>query len=132
MTYVPLENALRSVLVTAATDAESRIYPQVLPQNVTLPAVAYQQLGDDPIDDIDGHSGLFHSRVQYDAFAATFNDVKALIEQIRLALQGYTGTVLGVTIKGVQLETKLDLYEPEVQEYRSVIRFIVWHRETNP
>jgi len=132
MPYTPMVNALRDVLVNVPTLADVRIYPIHLPQDPELPAIVYQVLADDPIDDITGCAGLFMGRVQYDAFDISFNDAKALIEQVRLALQGYSGVNLGVIIKGVQLETKMDMYEEEIKNFRSLIRFRVWHREANP
>lgn len=132
MPYTALEVALRSILVTASTAASTRIYPVYLPQDVTLPAITYQLLDDDPKDNAAGCAGLFMARVQFDVFAETFLAMKSLVDEVRNALMGYTGVVSDVTIKGIRLETKLDMFEPEIKNHRGIIRFHVWHSEANP
>ena len=66
---------------------------------------------------------------QVDSFDPAYNDAKALAEEVRKSLQGYSGTNLGVNIKGIYLTGEFDEFEPEVENYRIINRFSVWHRE---
>ncbi len=135
MTYVSISSAIRDVLIDDAGVSalvEDRIYPQVLPQKPTFPAITLQQLDSPPIDDITGHAGLHRSIFQIDAWAQSQASSNLLAEKIRLALSGYTGEPLGVKVRGIRLESKVDLFEPEIANYRKIQRFVIWHREENP
>jgi hypothetical protein len=54
-----------------ATAAENRIYALVLPDNTTKPAVVFQRITNNPINNLSGHSGVDNPRIQVDSYAAT-------------------------------------------------------------
>lgn len=128
-------SAIRHRLVNDATVSAlvaTRVYPQVLPQSPTLPAVVYNVLSDTPSDDISGNAGLFKAEIQFDCFATTQLAAEALDEKIRLSLQGYRGTHLSVEIRGIYFNLGLDNFEAEVLNYRKISRYEVWYRRENP
>lgn len=135
MAYVPFTDALRSIMLADAGLSAlvgTRIYPDILPQNPVLPAITIQQLTSDVYDNIQGYSGLEKAYMQIDVWAKTATSRNTVAEALRLAICGYTGIQSGVKIQGIRLESRLDLHEPEIDNYRKVNRFEVWHREANP
>lgn len=107
-----LPEALRTYLISKAAvtaivgagDA-ARIYPDVLPQGATLPAIAYEVISQDSEEHLEGISGLAHSRVRVECYAATRMAADALAELVRLApLQGYRGLMGTLFANGVSLE----------------------------
>lgn len=110
----------------------SRIYPRVLPQNPTLPAIVLNLISDRPHDDISGNAGLFTAEIQVDIFAETPASAIALSEKVRLLLQAYSGTKLSIVIRGIYLENTTDDFMEEVVNFRQIISFSVWYKRPNP
>lgn len=132
--YETVAFALRSKLLSSSgvTDITSKIYPFTAPQLPSPPFLLYHTPRDVPIDDIGGCAGLFRAFVQFDAYALGPESAWELGEQVRLSLQGYTGTDLGVSIRGVGLEGQFDMFEPEIEEFRVLTTFKVWYDRINP
>lgn len=118
---------LRTYLLTktAVTNVVStRIYPDVLPQNATFPAVVYSEFGSDHNDQLSGAAGLYHPRVFIDCYAATRSAANTLAEAIRGVLHGYWGAAGSETIRAAQLEGRVkDIVRPQdgsdLRQYRT-------------
>ncbi len=86
MTAIDVTALVRTQLltVTAVTDlVNTRIYPDVLPQNPTLPAVAIEEISSTSEHDLVGKIGMARSRVRikaYHEYAAEANQLRALCE----------------------------------------------------
>lgn len=109
-----------------------RIYPLALPQEPTPPAVVFLKVSGPRDLTQSGASGLVNPRFQVDAWAATYSSAKAVAEQVRLALIGFSGTMggaSGVYVSGVNLDNERDLYEDETRLYRVSLDFTLWTRE---
>lgn len=94
---------------------ESRIYPLRLPQGPTYPAIRYQVISTPRthlMGDTADASIQAHARVQVDCYDETYAGVRALAEQVRLALSRWSGTAGGVTVEVVFLDDERDLDEP--------------------
>jgi hypothetical protein len=130
-------NAVRNRL---GTDADilailpiTRIFPKVLPQNPSFPAIVLNTLDDAAAgDDISGMAGLFRATVQVDSWALTMTAAQPLAEKVRLSLQGYAGVHAGVTIHGIYYEFASDDFEGEVQNWRIIQRYQLWYDRANP
>lgn len=107
----------------------SRIYPLILPQSPLLPAVIYQRVDAAREGTHDGPSGLAHPLFQLSCWALDFDQARAVVAQVRLALDGYTGTVGGVEIEAIQSGHEDDQYEQDTKIYHSSIDFDIWHQE---
>tara|TARA_R110002020_G_scaffold5323_1_gene22344 strand:+ start:16 stop:432 length:417 start_codon:yes stop_codon:yes gene_type:complete len=110
MGYV--EQAIRSRLTSqsSVTDLVStRIYPLAAPQGASLPYVIYD-VGTDPVESMSGHAGLTFAGFSISCYATTYASVKAISEQIRLVLDGWSGTSEGVSIKSVIHGNSNDIY----------------------
>ena len=128
-----LNEAIRARLlaVTAVTDlVGTRVYPLLLPQDPTYPAIRYQQITGTRESAMGSDVGLVEATEQVDSYDSTYAGARVLAEAVRAALQRFRGTVAGVVISDVfVLEGPLDLYEEAVKIYRVQQDFTVWHRE---
>lgn len=86
----------------------ARAYPLVVPQDVALPALAYQVISSVPYYAHDGGSGLARTRVQFTLHADTYMQIKALQKQCRLCWHAYSGTVGGVRIDEAAIDNEVD------------------------
>lgn len=111
----------------------TRAYSLVAPQNVTKPYVRFQRIDTPREYSHQGYSGLAHPRFQFSVFAETPESAKAVVDQVRTALQGYVGTMGGsggVTVQAAMVVDERDNYEPDTKLYREDIDVILWHAET--
>lgn len=118
-----IEEALISLLKDTAgvtAIAGTRGYPLQIPQDAALPAYAYQRISGPREATQEGASGFALARIQIGCQAETYAEAKALKEAIRLAVDGYQGTMGGgVTVFGCYVENELDGM-PGVNEARVV------------
>lgn len=120
-----IEESQYAYLVAQTTNAGSRIYPNVIPQDATMPAIAYQRIDGPRVMEHEGASGLTFARIQYSCTAASYSAAKALLHQVRAALNGFTGTMGtgGVTVEHCIVKNEVDGYN-EVAD-KQVIRLDV-------
>jgi len=109
----------------------NRIYPLLLPQEVTYPAISFQLISSQRIHDIGGPTGRAHPRIQIDCWAETYSGVKDLSNEVRLCLDGFKGTINAETdIGGIYLDGERDIYEVSIDIYRVTMDFFVPHGES--
>lgn len=99
----------KSVYVLLSDDAcvieaaGSRIYPMVVPQGASLPAITYQILSTVGISVMAGPTNLKERRLQINCWAETYAAAEALAHKIGRALNGYRDTAEDVKIWGIEL-----------------------------
>jgi hypothetical protein len=125
------------LLIKLSADTNSlvagRVYPLMLPQTCTFPAITYQRISSPRVHSHQGASGLAYPRFQINVYASTFASVKAILKLIRIGLDGYKGTI-GTSPNTVKvgcslIENELDDYDPQSQLYYSSQDYIIWHDE---
>lgn len=121
--------------VTALLDA--RVYPELAPQKATLPYVVYTRIDTEHLMTKDNAAGLANARIQINSVAATYLKAKQLAEQVRLALQGWSGTGNGVTVNVVHPLNEFDSPvmagdATDEARHRVIQDFKVWFAESNP
>lgn len=104
----------------------SRIYPIIMPQGVTYPAVTYQRIATEPrescmVEDV----GWARARMQVTAWAETFSAARAIIEQVRGALQRWITT----GVQGCFIVAEYDLYDDEALKFGAAIDVHVVYTE---
>jgi hypothetical protein len=110
--------------------ASTRIYPAILPQKPTYPAVLYREEGHDFEETFEGQQGFTKSYYIVDAFATTYAGVDALGAAIRTALQNTKGNFGGINIHKCMVESgPTTLYEDTVEAYRQTQVFTITHNE---
>ena len=129
---------LRAYVLSDATVAalvNSRMYPVKLPQNVTYPALSYNQVSGVRIYDLCGPTGRAKPRISINSWGESYADARALADAVRRAIQGFRGTLgdsPGAQIDDVKLDNEIDLDEPEagtVGVYRVMQDYIISHVE---
>lgn len=121
---------LRTYLLADATIAGlvgTRIYPAKLPQDPTMPAIMYQYIDGNSDISTDGPTGLATSTVQVDCWGASYSQMDALYEAVRLRLNGYAG---GDEVQGVFLVRKRDLYDDEAELFRRTADWSIHYGES--
>lgn len=81
----------------------NRIYPNPAPQNTAAPFVTYFQVSKTRFSGFGSDTTLREARFQFDAYAATFSEARAVSEQIEAAFDRWTnssGTVVTGSFPG--------------------------------
>jgi len=130
-----LEEGIAAFLIADATIGgvvANRIYPMMMPQKVTLPCLTYQRISTPRIvtHDSSGATGdLTSPRFQFDAWAETQKEAKAISDALRTVLHGKTGATGGVTIRAALAENEAPEFDPDSELYRSRSDYIIWIEE---
>jgi len=106
-------------------EVDDRIYPLLLPQEPTLPAVVFHRISTPRLHELE-RSFLPHARFQFDCWAEDFQRAKAVQEQVRLALDLYSGPMGEYTVEVAIVEDERDDYEPETGRWRSMVEAVIW------
>ena len=109
-------------------EVDSRIYPNLLPQDPTLPAVVYHRISTPRLVALE-RSLLPQGRFQFDCWAETFQEAKAVAEQVKLALDVYSGAMGDETVEVSLIDDERDDYEPETKRWRSMVEVVIWYEE---
>ena len=110
----------------------TRIYPNVIPQDVDLPALAFQEISRPGAMAHDGPYGIVFPRFQITAQADTYDEVDDLINKVRIALDGVTGLwggTGGVTVEGTFVKDIRDGYEFATERVTKRLDVIIGHQE---
>lgn len=121
---------LFTYLSDGATDAASRIYPNALPQGVTLPAIRYFLVSDPPERTHSGPSQLRHPKYQLDCVADGedgYLDALRLANQVVALIDGYTGTMGTYTCHVGFRDEMRDNFDPETGRHTVQLDVIFWH-----
>jgi hypothetical protein len=96
-----------------------RIYPLVLPQNTALPAVVYQRISGQRIQNLTRDTGgPQRIRVQLTAWAEDVDTANSVAEQVRQAMEAATGWR---ALHALDVEQ----YEPDTGLYSVVADYLV-------
>ena len=106
----------------------TRIYPLRMPQNPTLPAVVYQRISTPRTYSHSGYSNLADPRFQFSVWAESYSGALAVAEQLRDAINGFTGSG-SIPVYSSQIANESDDYEPSTELYRILIDAFIAHRE---
>lgn len=98
----------------------SRVYPVVLPQNPTLPAVVYQELRTAALSATGGDTGRRESRMQVSYWAESYAGVKAGKAALVALLSGYRGGIF----ERVGVEAMQDDVDVETGWRRQIVEIL--------
>ncbi len=111
---------------------DDRIYPNVIPQDVDLPAIAYQVISRPGLMCHDGPSGIAWPRFQITAQANDPDEVIGLINLVRVAFDGFTGLMgggAGVEIEGSFVKDVRDGWQFATERATRRLDFVIHHQE---
>ena len=109
-----------------------RIYPNVIPQDVDLPAIAYQVISRPGLMCHDGPSGIAWPRFQITAQADDYDEVVGLINLVRVAFDGFDGVMGGgggVTVEGCFVKDVRDGWQMATERETRRLDFVIHHQE---
>ena len=107
----------------------ARIYPVILPQRVSYPAISYSLVSRQPVEAMGSDATLALSRLQVNAWGDTYKEAKDLAFAIRDALKRTRSAVTGV--QDILMPTMLDTIDPETRIYRVMLDFMVAYDGAN-
>jgi hypothetical protein len=114
--------------LTGQTAAGSRVYPTILPQSPTFPAVTYQQISAVKSHAMGQDTPLTRLRVQVDCWAKSHADVRALAAAVAARLSRFKGEFDSVDILDCLLENEIEGYEATSQTRRIIQEYTVFIR----
>lgn len=109
-----------SIYAAIKSLAGGRVYPMVLPDTATLPAIVYQRISSVPVTSLNGDSGLESVRIQVSVWATTYKEAKTLSATVKSTLNA---TTLKIVSDGDS-----DDYEPETKRFRVLADYLVWQK----
>ena len=119
-----ISDAIRTLIINAATLAGSRVAVDLMPEGTARPYVMIQQIGGRMYLAHDGASGLRSYSFQLMAVAASGADARTLIEQCRTALHMYAGAVGGDVIQRIHAQSEPRVnYELDANAYTASMDF---------
>ena len=95
----------------------SRVYGGTAPAKAAIPYVTYFRVStnEQPSASLEGgRAQVAWARVQFDAFAKTYQGAKELDDALRQALAGWSGVLSGQTIHEVRRLDSRDIYESDL------------------
>jgi len=101
----------------------TRIYPLVLPQNPTIPAITYQRIDTRRFYSLNGDNGTGEvPRMQIDIWSTSYEQGKSIATAIKSAMDSATAFLTSDY-------NQTDLYEPDVLLYRIQQDFVIANNE---
>src|SRR5437870_436696 len=121
-----LEAGIVSLLAASpvASLVGSRIYPVVLPPETTVfPALTYQAVSSSSEWATD-RTEYDEKRIQFDAWAQSYADCKAVLKALNGVLHGFVGTLSdGTRVILALRDVTVDFWQSEPRLYRSTADF---------
>jgi hypothetical protein len=104
----------------------SKIYPDIVPQNVQYPFVVYTIVNSLPVDFKDGQSNLEEITLQVDVYTQNYDDTQILSNLIRNRLDRFVGIVEGVEVQSIKyMSATSQVFNAELSVYWMSIDFMI-------
>lgn len=100
----------------------TKIYPNIIAQQTTYPAVAYSQVSEEFDSSKDGPIPTGRFTYQFDIYADTYPTAQSIANAIKSTLDWYTGTAAGQTISRIKKGDESDDIWEEDKEYFHVVQ----------
>lgn len=109
----------------------NRIYPVKMPKNVIYPAITLQIITGLREHLMGSDSNLIATSVRATSWARTFDSAKQVINQVKEALQDYSGTMAdSVVVQRIFTESdQAELYDVKEDVYYISQDFLIWWEE---
>ena len=109
-----------------------RIYANVAPQAVDLPFVTWRRVSAVRYPAMGSDSGIVSVRIQLDVIAKTYLSMRAVMDQLRAALQRWRDPDASPAVIDCTLENELEEVEDLADEvlHRGILDIMLHHRET--
>ncbi|MGA9851843.1 MAG: DUF3168 domain-containing protein [Gammaproteobacteria bacterium] len=131
-----IEDAIFTVLNTndgVSALIDGRIYPALLPQEPTYPALTYTFISETPSPAMGADIGIVRRRLQVSCWAVSMTGAQGVADAVTTALSRYMGTVTGdwgsMTIEDVYRMGVHDLFDEQARKFQRAVDFEVIYQE---
>jgi hypothetical protein len=112
----------------------SRIYPQIIPQNTSLPALEYEIISAPRGHHFTDMTDLVPARFQITAWSETYSNLRTISDAVRNAIDSLQETVGSVEIASCLMIDEVDLVETvpgadQLRRYGRALDFRITYRE---
>lgn len=107
----------------------TRIYSKEITQDTTKPCVYFEIIGIERISAMNGDSGMCDAQCRVISVASTLAGAVAVADQVRAALQRFSGTVSSTDIRNIMVDNEFDSYNSDLDESNIEQYFIVSYIE---
>lgn len=107
----------------------TRIFPNVIPQDVALPVLAYMRVSGARTNSQTGPSQLARPRFQITCLSRSYSEAKTLAAAVRRALDGYKGAIASVDVQGVMIQNEFDTFTDDDDLHTVRQDYYFWHAE---
>jgi len=108
----------------------TRIYNQLLPQEIALPAIVFFRVSTSREDLAhSGAMGLAETIIQISVYSSKVTEIRTLSDEIRKRLHGFKGTVSGVSILLSKMIQERDFFDSELNIFQEILEFQIKYRE---
>lgn len=118
-----IEASLVNFLSTVTTE----VYPVVLPEKHSMPAISYYLNSSRRLYTADGPS-TYPADIQLNLWATTYSGVKTLQSAVVDLLNGYSGTFGSHYVDPIAIENEVDVYEDDTGYFGVSLFFSIWYR----
>ena len=116
----------------------TRIYPHEAPSSATLPYITFYQISGPHAHHLTAAAGMTEPRIQIDCWADSALGAETLADKVRLAMDGFRGTMSSTTVRMCHLDDEgMDFFDKaqsarEGGIFRKRLDFLIWHTESVP
>lgn len=121
-TYLTSDSGLSALI-------DTRLYPDVFPENVTLPAVCYQRISTAPTYSRDSGPVLCMSRFQFDVLAADALTRRQVALTLGAALNGFKG-IADPRVDATFIDNDGVQYEDVTENFKATLDALIEYLET--
>lgn len=113
-------------------DGTTGIFPGLLPEQVTMPAVEWHVVSDRSNDVMEGVNALSSKRVQLNSYATGYLACKQVAREICTILGGYRGgLILGGYLSSVIRNGVSDVFEEKPYLFRAIVDYSMLYTDTS-
>lgn len=128
-----IEAGLYAALIAADRVAGlvgDRVYPEAIPQEAALPAIAYQRVAGASVDGIGGGTGIANATIQVTITASEYRTAKEIAGVIRgwFPFRGFLGGI--VEVYQGRIRSEVDGYGAQVES--PTVRLDLWFLYSDP
>lgn len=135
-----IRSALRTYLLANSEVAAligTRLYLTRIPENGSFPCVTFRRAGSGRHQDMRAASGYAEASFDFEIWSDDSEEVEAVCESLRQALQGYRGLMDTTPVSRVTLEDEQDFFHPplsgdDVGVHRTLVRYVIGYSESIP
>lgn len=120
-----MEQEIYTVLTgnaTIETLVNTRIYPVVMPQGVSFPAITYHETANSPVNTLGGKTGLENPNIAISCWATAYDAANAVAKAVNSAMDGCR------TFRALMIN-QIDVYDPELNVYAKSQIWSCWNQE---